>query len=85
MAAACLVAMVGLAASTFLIGREKIRAEQNLRACRTNFREARDAVDRFGARLAERLADIPGAEQVRRELLQDTLQYYQDFVAPGRK
>jgi serine/threonine protein kinase/Tfp pilus assembly protein PilF len=80
-AAACVVAVLGLAASTFLIGRETLRAQQNLERAEANFRHARRTVDRFGARLAERLAEIPGAQQVRRELLQDTLRYYEDFVA----
>lgn len=80
-AAACLLVAVGLAASTFLIGREKTRAERNFQRAAANFRHARDTVDHFGAQLAERLAEIPGADHVRRELLQDTLNYYREFVA----
>lgn len=80
-AAACLLVAVGLAVSTFLIGREKAHAERNFQRAAANFRHARDAVDRFGAQLAERLAEIPGAEHVRRELLQETLDYYREFAA----
>ncbi|HPM83818.1 MAG TPA: serine/threonine-protein kinase, partial [Candidatus Anammoximicrobium sp.] len=80
-AAACLLVVMGLAASTFLIGREKVRAERNFQRAAANFRHARDTVDHFGAQLAERLAEITGAEHVRRELLQDTLNYYREFAA----
>jgi len=80
-AAACLLAAVGLAASTLLIGREKARAERNFQRAAANYRHARDTVDHFGAQLAERLAEIPGAEHVRREFLQDTLAYYREFAA----
>ncbi len=80
-AAACLLAAVGLAASTLLIGQEKARAERNFQRAAANYRHARETVDHFGAQLAERLAEIPGAEQVRREFLQDTLEYYREFAA----
>ena len=40
----------------------------------------RSVVDQFGARLAERLAGIPGAEPLRQELLGETLRYYQGFI-----
>lgn len=85
LAAVCLLAVTGLAASTFFISREKSRAEQNLAVAEANFRQARGAVDQFGARLAERLADIPGAEHVRRELLEDTLAYYRGFIEQAGK
>ncbi len=42
---------------------------------------ARGAVDRLGSQMAELLADIPAAEPVRRELLRETLDYYQQFAA----
>ncbi|MCL4204324.1 MAG: tetratricopeptide repeat protein [Pirellulaceae bacterium] len=83
-AAACLIAVLGLGVSTLMIGREKHRAELNFERAELNYRHARGIVDRFGARLAERLVEIPGAEQIRRELLQDTLQYYQDLAAQAR-
>jgi NADPH-dependent glutamate synthase beta subunit-like oxidoreductase len=39
-------------ASTLLITREKIRAEENYARAEQHFRQARETVDRFGARLA---------------------------------
>ncbi len=81
-AAACigLLAGAGGALSTLLIARASIQADRNYQRAETNFRAARDVVDQFGSRLAERLADIPGASHVRRELLTETIQYYRDFI-----
>lgn len=78
-AAVGLCAVLGMAASVFLIAREKIKADRNYARAERNFRDAREVVDR-NARLAERLAGVPGGEQVRRELLQDTVRYYRGFV-----
>ena len=62
------------------IAQEKVRAEKNLARAGIYFRDARNMLDRFGVQLAEQLSDVPGAEQVRRELLRETLAYYQNFV-----
>ena len=94
--AACVafLATIGLAVSTLLIAgahhRAKIaleqseanraRAEHNHVLAENHYRQAREAVDRFGAELAEKLAHVPGAEAVRAELLLDTLAYYKEFT-----
>jgi serine/threonine protein kinase/tetratricopeptide (TPR) repeat protein len=80
-AAACLVLITGLAISTMLIAQAKVEADKNYAQAQYNFRQARQVVDRLGARLAHRLAGIAGAEHVRRDLLEDTLGYYRDFIA----
>ncbi|HUG67968.1 MAG TPA: serine/threonine-protein kinase [Pirellulaceae bacterium] len=77
----CLCAVLGFALSTFLIAREKANTEHNFLRAEKHLSRAHDAVDRFGSQLAERLLAVPGAGQVRRELLLDTLGYYQEFVA----
>jgi serine/threonine protein kinase/Flp pilus assembly protein TadD len=46
-----------------------------------NFRQAREAVDRSFTRVADDLADKPGADQVRRALLEDALEFYKKFLA----
>jgi serine/threonine protein kinase/Flp pilus assembly protein TadD len=76
----CLCAVLGFALSTFLIAREKLQADRNFQRAEKHLGRAHAAVDRFGTQLAERLSAVPGASQVRRELLQETLGYYQDFV-----
>jgi tetratricopeptide (TPR) repeat protein len=75
-----LLASIGFALSTVLIARERANTQRNFERAEENFRDAQEAVDRFGAQYAERLASVPGAAGVRREMLTDTLAYYQRFV-----
>ena len=63
-----------------LIYHEKVKTDDALAASDSNFRKAREVLDRFGAQLAEELAAIPGAENVRRSLLLGTIDYYRDFI-----
>lgn len=74
------LACVGFAVSTLLIAREKRNTESNFIRAERNFRDAREAVDGLGAQFAERLASVPGASAVRREMLRDTLAYYKRFA-----
>lgn len=76
----CCCAVLGFAVSTLLIAREKANTERNFQRAEKHLLRAHEAADRFGAQLAERLSAVPGAGQVRRELLQDTLRYYQEFA-----
>ncbi len=80
-------AVAGLAVATLLIAQEHSRtkaalaqSEANSERAEAHFRDARRVVDQFGARLAEQLAGVPGAEQLRYELLNDTLDYYRGFI-----
>ncbi|MGD9720496.1 MAG: protein kinase [Pirellulales bacterium] len=79
-ATVCLLFTLGTSTAALLINRERASAQRNFERAERNFREARSAVDQLGARLADRLTEVPGARQVRRELLADTLDYYQRFV-----
>jgi serine/threonine-protein kinase len=74
-AAALLVtAVVGLGTATYLIERERARTE-------ANFVLARSAVDTMLTRLAAiDLMDIPGAEGVRREMLEKARDFYLTFL-----
>jgi serine/threonine protein kinase/Flp pilus assembly protein TadD len=57
------------------------RAEKNYAQAQAKFHQAREMLDRFGARVAQRLAnDVPGAEEVRKELLDGMLPYYREFA-----
>jgi serine/threonine protein kinase/tetratricopeptide (TPR) repeat protein len=56
-------------------------ARESFDRAERHFLLARDAVDQFGLRLADRLVEIPGAEAVRRDLLIETLRYYHTFLA----
>ncbi len=87
--AACIavLAAIGLAVSTAMIAGAHSRtkaaledSETNRARAETHYRQAREVVDRFGARLAEQLAHVPGAQAVRADLLRDTLGYYNAFA-----
>ncbi|HEY6563244.1 MAG TPA: hypothetical protein VIY86_02000, partial [Pirellulaceae bacterium] len=85
---ACLaVSLVAVVAAAVLISREQSRTAAALREARDNFeraehnlRDARLAVDDFGLRMSDQLAGIPGAETVRREMLLESLRYYESFL-----
>jgi tetratricopeptide (TPR) repeat protein len=79
--AVLILAVVALTFTTVQFGRQKSRAEKNVARADRYLNDARQVLDRFGVQLAERLAEVPGAEDVRRELLQETCAYYQHFVA----
>jgi serine/threonine protein kinase/tetratricopeptide (TPR) repeat protein len=79
-AAICFILVVGSSLSTFLIAREKLKADSNAARAEQRLREAHTVVDRFGSQFAERLATIEGAETLRNEVLQETLGYYRNFV-----
>lgn len=76
--AVAMMAMLGLAASTGtyiankMITRERDLATDNLRAAH--------ALERARGSTIDQLALVPGAEEVRRELIQTHLQYYKNFA-----
>lgn len=84
-ATVCVLAMLGLTASTVLILREKSKTEQNFALAQKRFQEAQEMVDRLGSQFAERLADVPGAAPVRRDLLLQTVRYYRDFLKQAQQ
>ena len=58
-----------------------LQAEKNYRRAEAKFKQTREVLDRFGARVNEMLAnDLPGAEGVRRRLLAEMLPYYREFA-----
>lgn len=59
-------------------------AERHLQRAEANYRQARQVVDRYGVRLAEDLADVPGLEAVRRELLEDSWQCYEALLSQSQ-
>jgi tetratricopeptide (TPR) repeat protein len=72
-----LVSAAGLA----LLVREQARTSANFERAERYFQQARLTVDQFGMRFADRLADVPGTESLRRDLLVEALQYYRRFMA----
>ncbi|MCC9600310.1 tetratricopeptide repeat-containing serine/threonine protein kinase [Stieleria sp. JC731] len=78
LAITCLLAAI---AHNRRLADEQQRTDNAFRLAHKNYREARDAVDRLGAAFATRLAPILGAREIRRDLLMETLSYYERFVA----
>ena len=78
--AAMFVALLGTTAAVMLIAREEQKTAEARDIARNNFRETRAVLRQFGNVLATQLADIPGTEKLRRDLLQVTLEYYEGFV-----
>ncbi|WP_254513030.1 serine/threonine-protein kinase [Anatilimnocola floriformis] len=76
--------VVGLTIGSALVLRETQRANQNLARSQESASEARDMLDRFGRQLSERLAQIAGAEEVRRDLLLSACNYYRRFIADSQ-
>jgi serine/threonine protein kinase/Flp pilus assembly protein TadD len=61
--------------------RERNHAEEQTRASEANFKKALEAVDQMLTRVGEgRLTNVPQMEPVRRDLLQDALRFYQEFL-----
>jgi eukaryotic-like serine/threonine-protein kinase len=94
-AGALIVAVAGLAASLVIIATERsgketalktatanhALAERHFQQAQSRFRQSRQMLDRFGARVNEWLAsELPGAEGVRKELLREMLPYYREFA-----
>jgi serine/threonine protein kinase/Flp pilus assembly protein TadD len=68
--------MAGTVVSTW----QAIRAQAGQRQARANLKKAREAVDQMLVRVSGRLADVSRMEQVRRELLADSLKFYEAFL-----
>jgi tetratricopeptide (TPR) repeat protein/tRNA A-37 threonylcarbamoyl transferase component Bud32 len=82
-----MLALAGVVASLVVIAGERAgkelayqEARKSQRHAEEQFRHAWEMLDHFGARVAERLANVPGAEGVRKELLSETLRYYREFA-----
>ncbi|MBI2826141.1 MAG: serine/threonine protein kinase [Planctomycetia bacterium] len=89
-----LLAALGLLASTVLIAREHAKtkaayaserikaqeADQQRQQAEARFRQARRAVDLLAEIGEDELTDAPFMQNVRRRILEATLDYYQDFI-----
>jgi tetratricopeptide (TPR) repeat protein/tRNA A-37 threonylcarbamoyl transferase component Bud32 len=80
-AALLLTAVVALAVSNVLVAREQARTDEARLRAEEHFADAREAVDLMLTRVGqERLANEPRMEKVRRDLLENALQFYQRFL-----
>jgi serine/threonine protein kinase/tetratricopeptide (TPR) repeat protein len=76
------LAVAGLAVSLLVVSAERTKKDQALQVATVKFRQAREMLDRFGARVNQGLAsEVPGAEAVRQQLLGEMLPYYRQFAS----
>lgn len=75
------IGFFGFAISTARFAALKSDAEKQTARAEQGRRLAHETIDQFGSRVAELLADIPAAGGVRRELLRDTLVYYEQLAS----
>jgi serine/threonine protein kinase len=71
-----LVLLAGASTALVMLAAKQTETDRALVRARAHFREVQEVVDRFGARVSEKLRDVPGAEPIRGELLRETLAYY---------
>ena len=71
-------------AGALMLARETADKEAALVRAEENLEQARVVVDRFGTHFSRQLERLPGSESIRKELLQDTLNYYKQFIANGQ-
>jgi eukaryotic-like serine/threonine-protein kinase len=82
--ASFLLVMVALAASishNWIVSRQQAETRRALALSQVNYAQVRRVVDTLGADVAARLAAIPEAAEIRRDVLAETLGYYESFIA----
>jgi tetratricopeptide (TPR) repeat protein len=81
-----LISLAVLASSNVVITQERNEKVAALTRAERNYRRALGAVDRLLSRVGNQtLAEVPQLDQLRKEILEDTLSFYDDFLAenPG--
>jgi tetratricopeptide (TPR) repeat protein len=81
-------AVVALTAGTVLLGQANARTDAQRRradalrlAAEANFQKARQAVDEYFTKVSEsKLLNVPGLQPLRKEFLESSRKYYQDFL-----
>jgi serine/threonine protein kinase len=83
-----LMALIGTTVAAILIAKEQSataaalsQSQRNFERSQSNFRQSREVLDHFGLLVVDRLAQFPGTERLRSEVLRDTLRYYDRFIA----
>jgi eukaryotic-like serine/threonine-protein kinase len=75
-----LLALGGTIPIAFMLMSANHRTQEALTKSNNNYQQAREIVHRFLTQQARRLGEIPGTEPLQKELLQDTLAYYNEFI-----
>jgi eukaryotic-like serine/threonine-protein kinase len=81
LAAGFLLVLTGVSTTgAILLSREHGRKQAALEAAQANLEQAREVVNRFGGQFAQELAKLPGSEPLRMAVLNDTLNYHEQFI-----
>jgi len=78
--AVLVLAVAGLTVGTILLARSRNELQAAHAELETNYRNTRAIVDRVLTRAAEELDDQPQMEELRRDLLEEALAFYRDFL-----
>ncbi|MEM9656913.1 MAG: protein kinase, partial [Planctomycetota bacterium] len=79
-AAAAIIAFAAVSTALVVVAREQNATETHLLAAQRDRQQLRKVLDELGSELAEQLAAVPGAEGIRYQLLQKSLQYYKQIA-----
>jgi eukaryotic-like serine/threonine-protein kinase len=74
------LALFGMTAATLLIARAERKTNESYLFAESRLRDAHDAVEKLGLRISDKLVHVPGAAQVRQDLLNQTVRYYRHFA-----
>lgn len=79
-AALLLVALLVSSTAAIIVAQKERATAAALHRAETHLATAKQVVDRFGAEMSERLADIPAATAVRGEMLEESLRFYEELA-----
>ncbi len=75
-----LVALLATSAAVVVVAQKERATAAALLRAETHLATAKQVVDRFGAVMSDRLADIPAATAVRGEILEESLRFYEELA-----
>ena len=75
-----LMALLGTATTAVVVSQKERATAAALSRADTLLVTAKQVVDRFGAEMSDRLAHIPAAAEVRGEMLEESLRFYEDLA-----
>ncbi|QDS88564.1 Serine/threonine-protein kinase PknB [Rosistilla ulvae] len=75
-----MLSIAGLTTATLLISQQSRLKDQATARAHLHLDQAHALVDRFGGMMSQRLADLPGGESLRIDVLHEAERYYLDFL-----
>jgi serine/threonine protein kinase/tetratricopeptide (TPR) repeat protein len=81
--AVLILMLFGACVAVLFVTQEQRNTQAALMRAENNLRQARNVLGEFGVLTADRLAELPGAEPLREEVLSRTLAYYDRLIEQG--